>query len=334
MNSETFFSFIIPVYNTQDYIENCVNSIIDQKFDAYEIILINDGSNDNSGEICKYLASNNKRILYFEQSNQGLGMTRNIGCNIANGEYILFIDSDDRLKPNTIKLLFDRIIAENEPDIVEFGYEIVTNSLSKKRQINTEASLCGTEYLDFVLDQEEIYEWYAWKYAFKRFFWKKNQMGFPIGKYEDVSAVPFIILEASRVVSLDIVIYQYYRGRPGAITSQTSIETEKDKLSVIKTNIKKMTCKEDIKDHLKVNFLNNMSLLFYSICILVYSFDNHEADELLEVIKQNLWITSYTLKRYKRQYVVSRLIRIVGLECTCRLLNIRRMVKERVESGK
>src|SRR5690606_16938614 len=88
-------SVVIPVYNVELYLDQCIRSIIDQSYSNIEIILINDGSTDGSHEICEPWANKDGRIKYIKQINQGLGPTRNRGINLANGRYITFIDSDD-----------------------------------------------------------------------------------------------------------------------------------------------------------------------------------------------------------------------------------------------
>ena len=88
---------IVAVYNAARYLERCVNSICLQTYKNLEIILVNDGSTDNSGEICDDFAKNDKRVLVIHQSNKGVSAARNIGINRAHGEYMMFVDADDFL---------------------------------------------------------------------------------------------------------------------------------------------------------------------------------------------------------------------------------------------
>ena len=95
MTSNLRFSILIPVYNVENYLEQCLNSVLNQKYRNFEIILINDGSSDSSGEICESFAVKDNRIRLFNQTNQGLIKTRRLAISLATGDYILFLDSDD-----------------------------------------------------------------------------------------------------------------------------------------------------------------------------------------------------------------------------------------------
>ena len=96
-------SVIVPIYNTEIYLKECLNSVINQTLKDIEIICINDGSTDNSLKILEYFAKIDKRVTIFSQKNKGQGSARNLGLKHAKGEYICFVDSDDVLKPNELE---------------------------------------------------------------------------------------------------------------------------------------------------------------------------------------------------------------------------------------
>lgn len=115
-------SIIVPVYNVEAYLEECVNSVLKQTFTDLEIILIDDGSVDKSGAICDELALHEARIRVVHQKNKGLSAARNIGVSLATGEYIIFLDSDDFWKNmNVLNALVQRI-EETYPDVLSFNY--------------------------------------------------------------------------------------------------------------------------------------------------------------------------------------------------------------------
>ena len=120
------FSIIIPVYNVESYIKDTVKSITESDFDDFEIILVNDGSKDKSGEICRSLSDRDIRIKYIEKENGGVASARNMGLSYAEGEYLLFLDSDDMYKPGTLKRVND-VIAETGCDICQFGYQLFSD---------------------------------------------------------------------------------------------------------------------------------------------------------------------------------------------------------------
>lgn len=116
-------SIILPVYNAEQYIGKCLDSVLGQKFRDFEVILINDGSKDNSASICKAYAQRDKRIVFVDQPNQGVAMARNKGLNLAKGEYIGFVDADDTIESSMYENLF-RPTLDNNIAIVIAHYKI------------------------------------------------------------------------------------------------------------------------------------------------------------------------------------------------------------------
>ncbi len=130
----TKVSVIVPVYNTEKYIKDCLNSITRQSLQDIEIICINDGSTDNSLEVIQEIAKNDLRIKIFSQVNKGPSITRNFGLSVAKGEYVLFVDSDDMLELNAIKYLYSEAKLNNL-DILYFDAKAVfeTEQLEKEK---------------------------------------------------------------------------------------------------------------------------------------------------------------------------------------------------------
>ena len=117
MNNKNFLiSIIIPVYNVEIYIEQCLDSIKKQSYQNFEVIIVNDGSQDNTESICKKIAQSDARFKYFSKENGGVSSARNFGLDNANGHYITFIDGDDWVDPNHLEILI-KSITENNSDI-------------------------------------------------------------------------------------------------------------------------------------------------------------------------------------------------------------------------
>ncbi|MBQ8681484.1 MAG: glycosyltransferase [Bacilli bacterium] len=128
-------SIIIPVYNAVDYIERCINSVLAQSFSNFELILINDGSTDNSLEVINSYAAKDSRIKVFSQGNHGVAYTRNYGISLATGKYVMFIDNDDYIADDYV-MKFYKEIEEGNYDVVVGGYERVdTNDKVIKRVV-------------------------------------------------------------------------------------------------------------------------------------------------------------------------------------------------------
>lgn len=114
-------SVIVPIYNSEDYIHKCVDSIISQDYDALDIILVDDGSKDSSSQICDEYAEKDSRVRVIHKPNGGLVSSRKAGVELANGDYITFVEGDDWLQPNTFNTIFSKV-GTYDPDIITFGY--------------------------------------------------------------------------------------------------------------------------------------------------------------------------------------------------------------------
>lgn len=143
-------SIIIPVYNTEKYLEHCITSVLNQTYKNIEVILVNDGSTDNSGEICDKYATKDCRIKVIHQKNSGVSTTRNIGISVAVGQYIQFIDSDDSIDPIMTENLINAV--NDNIQLVICGYKSI--NLDRQNRINAK-EYCPNEYIynktDFML---------------------------------------------------------------------------------------------------------------------------------------------------------------------------------------
>ena len=192
-------SVIIPIYNVQEYLDECINSIVKQTYQNLEIILVDDGSPDSSPMICNEWEKQDDRIVVIHKENGGLSDARNAGLIKASGEYVLYVDSDDYLEIDTIEWMISCAISNNA-EIVACTYkrtnnENITTLLSDKLIMGS-----GIEMLEFAFEQEV---WFAWGKLIKTEIAKKC----PFTKgliYEDVENTPKIFFLANKVVfSLD-----------------------------------------------------------------------------------------------------------------------------------
>ncbi|MGR1373061.1 glycosyltransferase family 2 protein, partial [Streptococcus agalactiae] len=124
---------IIPIYNSEAYLKECVQSVLQQTHPLIEVILIDDGSTDNSGEICDNLSQEDNRILVFHKKNGGVSSARNLGLDKSTGEFITFVDSDDFVAPNMIEIMLKNLITENA-DIAEVDFDISNERDYRKKK--------------------------------------------------------------------------------------------------------------------------------------------------------------------------------------------------------
>ena len=216
----TKFSIIIPIYNTEKYLEKCITSVLNQSYTDFEIILINDGSIDNSLKIINSFKKKDKRIKVINQENKGLSCSRNNGIEIAAGEYILFLDSDDYF--NSDLLLKLNKSSNNNPDLIRFQVTKIEKNFKTKYKEKTFFNLSGEEAFNYLLNF--YYTEPAWLYAYKTKFWKNNKFKFEEKKFhEDFGLIPKIILKSKIVNSIDYIGYNY-RIRENSIMLTKNVE--------------------------------------------------------------------------------------------------------------
>lgn len=212
---------IVPVYNVEKYLSACIDSILAQTFTDFELILIDDGSSDNSGIICDNYAKKDQRVNVLHQVNQGLSSARNAGLDIAKGEYVTFIDSDDVVTNNFLSIMFT--IASNESadiaicDMFKFenDFEIELNSYIRKQP--TECLKMGNIEVCTQLYRGGI-PVNAWGKLYKIELFKKRR--FPAGRvHEDQAIVPLVCYEADSIFLINQNLYGY-RIRPESITRE------------------------------------------------------------------------------------------------------------------
>lgn len=184
-------SIIIPVYHTQDTLPRCLDSILRQSFTDYEVILVDDGSTDDSPKICDAYSRQDGRVKVIHKENGGLSDARNAGIHEAKGEYITFIDSDDTIAEDTLSLVIEKIITYPKTDILEYPVMERLGNGSKEHLL----SFKEKEYqdaIDYWLEEKAYNHTYAWNKIYKRTLFK--HICFPKGKnFEDVLTVPYLI---------------------------------------------------------------------------------------------------------------------------------------------
>lgn len=223
-------SVVVPIYNAEKYLEKCINSIIKQTHKNLEIILINDGSTDNSLNIINTFYQKHKdKIKVISRNNKGIGYTRNEGLQKATGEYIIFIDSDDYLELNMLEKMYNKLKTK-KADLVICNYKIynetgVLKKVDVTKNIKDETMLVKQPNLMNELN------FAPWNKLYKRELF--NDITFPEKyKYEDLSAIFKVCLKAKKIVKVDDYLYNYYVNNLGE--TQTVNERNLDMYYIIK----------------------------------------------------------------------------------------------------
>ena len=215
--TEPLISVIIPVYNVEKYLEKCISSVVGQTYKNIEIILVDDGSTDKSGTMCDLLAEKDSRIVVIHKANGGLSSARNAGLDIAKGDYIGFVDSDDWIEPDMYACLLRNMLKESA-DISACGVYYHRNSKTKTdRDITGYRVFSRYEAVNCVIQRNSIIKAYVWSKLYSKHIFSK--LRFPEGKtYEDLFTILPVIDAAEKIVVTMQPKYHYIK-RPGSITT-------------------------------------------------------------------------------------------------------------------
>ena len=223
------FSIVVPIYNVEGYLKKCLDSILNQTFVDYEIILVNDGSTDQSLSIIKEYMSKYPDIKLINQENKGLSEARNSGLKEARGNYVLFVDSDDFIDKDLLLNLNDSII--NNPDLVRFQLRVVSD---KTIDINEEAfdSLNGHDAFKKIIKYRFVEN--AWAYLYSRKYLIDNGFLFKPNMYhEDYGLIPLAIIKASKVNSISYIGYNYVQRSNSIMSDSNYMKTRKKAFDVL-----------------------------------------------------------------------------------------------------
>lgn len=269
-----FLSIIIPAYNVQNYIKKCVLSCLNQDLPSfpYEILIINDGSQDNTPSIAEELSKRYNNVKIISQKNQGLSGARNTGLKYATGKYVWFIDSDDYISSNILKKIHT-ILTETDLDILWLQWQRVDeqgNILPKEKNWIQTQDLNITDgpyFLRHILGMC----FYAWAFLFKRSFLIENGLLFKEGiYYEDLEAIPFFIEKAQKIKYEPLIAYNYLQ-RKGSILHSINSKLIESLLFIISQYEKKIPQHPNVANRLKEIQLFSVRLILNTISNIEYS---------------------------------------------------------------
>lgn len=279
-------SIIVPVYKVEKYIHKCVNSILVQTFTDFELILVDDGSPDNCGRICDEYASKDNRIKVIHKKNGGLSDSRNAGLNIASGEYVGFVDSDDYIENDMYQKLIN-VCNSNEVDISMCGrYDVsINNEIKSRFSFDGQKIWSGKEAIGNLLTWNDI-DSSACDKLFKRDIFE--ELRFPVGKYnEDIYIMVNVLDKINKIVHIGESKYYYFH-RPNSITTKDFSEKNMDMLEasdkVLKYVMKKYP---DLKAKAESFYYKNIIYLLTLLLDASNKDDNLQSYKKLKKILNN-----------------------------------------------
>ena len=310
-----YFSIIVPVYNVEKYLSECVDSILCQTFTDFELILVDDGSKDESGKICDQYAEKDSRIKVIHKENGGQSSARNCGVAQSSGEYIVFLDSDDFISDDTF--LQDIKDSSAETDVVVFRYKKYFED-GREEEVAV-PSVTSTEKNEFLrqLVIGDAFFCSCWSKSVKASLLKENIIVFDETlRCEDMDWYYSVVLVAEKFAFIDKPFVSY-RQRENSITSSFNKKSITDYIITIDKWYSKIKTLDD--EHFRVTMLSSLAKLY---CNLIISYSRNS--KLLKEEKKQIFsfkpLLKYNLN--PRTRIIGKCSKFFGLNITCKLLKI------------
>lgn len=327
------FSIVVPVYNVQDYIEECVESIIDQGENSIEIILVDDGSTDQSGKICDLLSENNTIIKAIHKENGGLSSARNVGLDNATGEYILFVDSDDKIAKGSLGAILNCIRKTKADYYFLSGKKFYPDG--KEDSLDDPISrveIKGKNSVDVVRYIASLTKFpgSACTKAYKRKFLESNSLRFPSDRRlaEDLGFTLRCILAAESFDVCEQDYYQYRQSRDGSITSATTgINKSFWNLVIFIRDSIKLLSDEKIPKGEKEKYALSLVAYEYSVALVHFCRVTERTDEAYTLMKEAKWLKKHLAST--RGKIISVMLSVLGIRNTSRILSYAYLKRER-----
>lgn len=286
---EELISIIIPIYNVEKYLNECINSVIGQTYKNLEIILINDGSTDESKKICKYFKSIDSRIILINSKNNGGGAAKNIGLDVCNGKYIMFVDSDDYIKKDMVEKLY-LTMHEKKVDIVQCNiYLLYKNKLKIKNKTPIKKIFSQEEFLCMTCKDWSYYVIYNKLYKRELI----RDIRFPEGTIIDDEYFTYkIIGNAINIFEIEEPMY-YYRQRKGSLMHNEDYKLKRDQNEI-------EICKLE-NEYIKKNFPN-----------ILDCFHKKTIDSFLRVCYRN----------FKNEFILSDVVKYLKKNCIASIFKL------------
>lgn len=284
---------IVPVYNAERYLHQCLDSLLRQTMPFFEAILINDGSTDNSASIlCDYCCLDS-RFTLITQNNSGLSMARNVGLEKAAGDYIAFLDSDDWLSPDAFELLLKTadscdvdIIVGNVLTVSQKGDNVTCWSFKRNSDIfPINVPISGRRYY-LTVEREHSYTVMVYSYLYRKSFLDKHNFRFLSIIHEDELWTPLVLVTA-KTVAVSPADFYYYRLRDDSLTSLCDSSCRRDSLLIVVDNLWRFALDLSGGNYLyevRELLLLKAMFLFYTVCLLPSKETNDKFDKVRQFI--------------------------------------------------
>ena len=319
MRDEELISVIVPIYNVERYLRRCIDSIIYQSYENIEIILVDDGSSDSSGDICEEYKERDKRVCVIHKENGGLSDARNVGIDIATGKYLTFIDSDDYVSISYIEELYNYLI-QNKADIAVCSMQKVSGYLTEKL---IEKDACKIK----VWNSEDALRQMLLQYDITCNAWGKlyiselfKNIRYPKGKlYEDLATTYKLIDMSNKIVFFDKKLYAYYQ-RIDSIQNSEFSEKKLDEIEIVNELVSFV---EKKYPRLKNAVINRKISSYFHVLFSISDMQKYDfiAVKLREEIKKDRTAIMFA-RDVNKKVRIGCLLSFLGFVLTRRIYNI------------
>lgn len=311
-------SVIIPVYNVKNYLERCVQSVLRQTFKDMEIILVDDGSTDGSGELADQLAVTDSRIRTIHQKNQGVSVARNLGIQNARGEYVVFMDSDDEwLLQDGMETLLKK--SECGCDLIVFKrVDIwkVHKEISVDYDLETISSLPDMSAVFAYLVKNQLFQFSACFLMTRRQVLTDNKIFFPVGIVDEDISWNLHLWQCVHSVSFHNLPFYGYHHRANSVTTTASIRSYQSNNHIF-THWKTL-CQEGCTN--KESILIYLANIWVSLGYHLYSLNNADKPEAISILKRHKDLLSYAFTPKSRR--AAMMVKIIGVKWTTTVLGL------------
>ena len=288
------FSIIVPVYNVETYLRECIDSILEQEYKDYELILVDDGSKDNSGCICDEYAQKDERITVIHQENAGQAVARNTGTSVAKGEYIVYLDSDDYIcDKNFLLKLAEK--TKHDTDVILYGYKkFFEKSQTFGKDICQYPNVQG-KTPNCVMKElltADMYDGCPWNKTVKKSFLDENKIAFvPKMISEDSDWFLQVVTKAKTYDNINEA-FVVYRQREGSTSHAPKVKSLTDNIRILQTwsaRFEEYGLDEDFKASLK-----SVLARYYANMLVLYArFPKEQVNEYFKQIKDLQYLLKY-----------------------------------------
>ena len=298
-------SIIIPVYQAKEYIEKCIKSILEQSFPDFELLLVDDGSKDGSGIICKNFAKKDERVKYIRQENQGVSSARNTGLDHASGEYITFVDADDWMEEHAFQEYMDAM-KESNADILWHGFmkdiwRDGKKTSSTKGQPETEGVFLKKAMKKYILEQNGEIAVNVFSYLFKKELLDDIRFNIKMPYAEDTVFIMQALTKA-RQYCLQKSNRYHYNARIGSAAYRWQpkmLECYEKSFKEISLFYKSLCLsKEQIDEMMAIRAMNGYASLIYNLCLETCTLKINEKRKIVKQARKEFKIDYYK-KIYK-----------------------------------